>query len=200
MQAGHRQADQEAGKLREKHTDNQTGGKGPEIGTGEKVGGAVRIRPMHPGQNQQYVLKPKYYHTHSTHTQSHVQSQPERPIPLTVGHNPIHGAFKSLNILNFKHINVTLDQGNQSDQARGPLQPIGSSKRPKAANRIKREAQGSQSDQARGSRQPIGSSKRPKAANRIKQEAGFPSCFPNKTFISAIFNYEELYKSKHYSN
>ncbi|XP_034408539.1 latent-transforming growth factor beta-binding protein 1 isoform X2 [Cyclopterus lumpus] len=50
----------------------------------------IRPMPMHPGQNQQYVLKPKYYHTHTTHTQSHVQSQPERPIPLTVGHNPIH--------------------------------------------------------------------------------------------------------------
>ncbi|XP_054455660.1 latent-transforming growth factor beta-binding protein 1 isoform X2 [Anoplopoma fimbria] len=47
--------------------------------------------PVHPGQSQQYVLKPKYYHTHTTHTQTHVQSQPERPIPLTVGHNPLHG-------------------------------------------------------------------------------------------------------------
>nr|XP_033957003.1 latent-transforming growth factor beta-binding protein 1 [Pseudochaenichthys georgianus] len=51
-----------------------------------------QIRPiaMHPGQSQQYVIKPKYYHTHTTHTQTRVQSQPERPIPLTVGHNPIH--------------------------------------------------------------------------------------------------------------
>ncbi|TMS04525.1 latent-transforming growth factor beta-binding protein 1 isoform X3 [Larimichthys crocea] len=51
-----------------------------------------QIRPvaMHPAQSQQYVIKPKYYHTHTTHTQTHVQSQPERPIPLTVGHNPIH--------------------------------------------------------------------------------------------------------------
>ncbi|XP_031155842.2 latent-transforming growth factor beta-binding protein 1 isoform X2 [Sander lucioperca] len=49
-----------------------------------------QIRPMHPGQSQQYVIKPKYYHTHTTHTQTHVQSQPERPIPLTVAHNPIH--------------------------------------------------------------------------------------------------------------
>ncbi|XP_023151954.2 latent-transforming growth factor beta-binding protein 1 isoform X3 [Amphiprion ocellaris] len=48
----------------------------------------IRPMPIHPGQNQQYVLKPKYYHTHSTHTQTHVQ--PERPIPLTVGHNPIN--------------------------------------------------------------------------------------------------------------
>ncbi|XP_045927341.1 latent-transforming growth factor beta-binding protein 1 [Micropterus dolomieu] len=47
-----------------------------------------QIRPMHPGQSQQYVIKPKYYHTH--HTQTHVQSHPERPIPLTVGHSPIH--------------------------------------------------------------------------------------------------------------
>ncbi|TKS85130.1 Latent-transforming growth factor beta-binding protein 1 [Collichthys lucidus] len=51
-----------------------------------------QIRPvaMHPAQSQQYVIKPKYYHTHTTHSQTHVQSQPERPIPLTVGHNPIH--------------------------------------------------------------------------------------------------------------
>ncbi|XP_031733117.1 latent-transforming growth factor beta-binding protein 1-like, partial [Anarrhichthys ocellatus] len=49
-----------------------------------------QIRPMHPGQSHQYVIKPKYYHTHTTHTQAHVQSQPERPIPLTVAHNPIH--------------------------------------------------------------------------------------------------------------
>ncbi|XP_039639452.1 latent-transforming growth factor beta-binding protein 1 [Perca fluviatilis] len=49
-----------------------------------------QIRPMHPSQSQQYVMKPKYYHTHTTHTQTHVQSQPERPIPLTVAHNPIH--------------------------------------------------------------------------------------------------------------
>ncbi|XP_076020330.1 latent-transforming growth factor beta-binding protein 1 isoform X2 [Genypterus blacodes] len=48
----------------------------------------VRSIPMLPGQSQQYVVKPKYYHTHSTHT--HVQPQPERPIPLTVGHSPIH--------------------------------------------------------------------------------------------------------------
>ncbi|XP_070834240.1 latent-transforming growth factor beta-binding protein 1 isoform X1 [Chaetodon trifascialis] len=47
----------------------------------------IRPVPMHPGQSQQYVIKPKYYHTH---TQTHVQSQPERPIPLTVGHSPIH--------------------------------------------------------------------------------------------------------------
>ncbi|CAK6973672.1 latent-transforming growth factor beta-binding protein 1 [Scomber scombrus] len=50
----------------------------------------IRPVPMHPGQSQQYVIKPKYYHTHTTHTQTHVQSQPERPIPLAVGHNPIH--------------------------------------------------------------------------------------------------------------
>ncbi|XP_034079020.1 latent-transforming growth factor beta-binding protein 1 isoform X3 [Gymnodraco acuticeps] len=50
----------------------------------------IRPIPMHPGQSQQYVIKPKYYHTHTTHTQTRVQSQPERPIPLTVGHNPIH--------------------------------------------------------------------------------------------------------------
>ncbi|XP_014915831.1 latent-transforming growth factor beta-binding protein 1 isoform X2 [Poecilia latipinna] len=49
-----------------------------------------QIRPVHSGQNQQYVIKPKYYHTHTTHTQMHVQPQPERPIPLTVGHNSIH--------------------------------------------------------------------------------------------------------------
>lgn len=54
---------------------------------------SFRIRPMpiHPGQSQQYIMKPKYYHRHTTHTQTHVQTQPERPIPLTVGHNPNHG-------------------------------------------------------------------------------------------------------------
>ncbi|CAG6018154.1 unnamed protein product [Menidia menidia] len=53
---------------------------------------AFLIRPVaiHPGHGQQYVIKPKYYHTHTT--QTHVQSQPERPIPLTVGHTPIHAA------------------------------------------------------------------------------------------------------------
>uniref|UniRef100_A0A8C6KFQ4 Latent transforming growth factor beta binding protein 1 n=1 Tax=Nothobranchius furzeri TaxID=105023 RepID=A0A8C6KFQ4_NOTFU len=45
----------------------------------------IRTVPMHPGQ--QYVIKPKYYHTH---TQTHVQARPERPIPLAVGHNPVH--------------------------------------------------------------------------------------------------------------
>ncbi|XP_029030799.1 latent-transforming growth factor beta-binding protein 1 isoform X2 [Betta splendens] len=40
-------------------------------------------------QNQQYIIKPKYYHTHATHTQTHVQSQPEKPIPLA-GHSPVH--------------------------------------------------------------------------------------------------------------
>ncbi|XP_058507249.1 latent-transforming growth factor beta-binding protein 1 isoform X4 [Solea solea] len=49
-----------------------------------------QIRPMHPVQSQQYVLKPKYYHTHTTHTQTHVQSHPERPIPLREGHSPFH--------------------------------------------------------------------------------------------------------------
>ncbi|XP_054652632.1 latent-transforming growth factor beta-binding protein 1 isoform X2 [Dunckerocampus dactyliophorus] len=42
--------------------------------------------PVHPGQ--QYVIKPKYYHAHTTHTQTHIQPQPARPIPLTE-HNPI---------------------------------------------------------------------------------------------------------------
>ncbi|XP_051278723.1 latent-transforming growth factor beta-binding protein 1 isoform X2 [Dicentrarchus labrax] len=50
----------------------------------------IRSMPMHPAQSQQYVIKPKFYHTHTTHTQTHVQSKPERPIPLTMGHNPIH--------------------------------------------------------------------------------------------------------------
>ncbi|XP_068997959.1 latent-transforming growth factor beta-binding protein 1 isoform X2 [Embiotoca jacksoni] len=49
----------------------------------------IRPIPVHPGQSQQYVIKPKYYHAQSTHTQTHVQ--PERPIPLTVGHAPLHG-------------------------------------------------------------------------------------------------------------
>jgi len=84
----------------------------------------------------------------------------------------------------------------QSDDARGPRQPMGSSGRPKAANGIKQEAQGSQWDQAGGSRQPMGSSRRLKAANGIKQEAGFPSCFPDENLILAVFNYEELYNSK----
>ncbi|XP_047207239.1 latent-transforming growth factor beta-binding protein 1 isoform X3 [Girardinichthys multiradiatus] len=53
----------------------------------------IRPVPMHPGQSQQYVIKPKYYHTHTTHTQMHVQPQPERPIPLTVAHNSIHAAL-----------------------------------------------------------------------------------------------------------
>ncbi|XP_062256693.1 latent-transforming growth factor beta-binding protein 1 isoform X2 [Platichthys flesus] len=50
----------------------------------------IRSMPMHQVQSQQYVIKPKYYHTHTTHRQTHVQSQPERPIPLRVGHNPYH--------------------------------------------------------------------------------------------------------------
>ncbi|CDQ74263.1 unnamed protein product [Oncorhynchus mykiss] len=50
----------------------------------------VRPQQIHPG-SQQFVRKPKYYHTQTTHTQTHVQHQPDRPIPLTVGHNPIHG-------------------------------------------------------------------------------------------------------------
>ncbi|XP_067332079.1 latent-transforming growth factor beta-binding protein 1 isoform X2 [Channa argus] len=49
-----------------------------------------QIRPLHPPQSQQYVIKPKYYHTHTTHTETHVQSHPDRPIPLAVGHHPIH--------------------------------------------------------------------------------------------------------------
>ncbi|XP_039994904.1 latent-transforming growth factor beta-binding protein 1 isoform X5 [Xiphias gladius] len=52
----------------------------------------IRPMPMHPVQSQQYVIKPKYYHTHTTHTQTIVQSQPERPIPLRVGHNPFPAA------------------------------------------------------------------------------------------------------------
>ncbi|XP_053730706.1 latent-transforming growth factor beta-binding protein 1 isoform X1 [Synchiropus splendidus] len=43
-----------------------------------------QIWPVHPGQSQQYVSKPKYYHT-----QTHLQPRPERPIPLSAGHNPI---------------------------------------------------------------------------------------------------------------
>ena len=53
----------------------------------------IRPIPVLPGQSQQFILKPKYYHTHTTHTQTHVQHQPDRPIPLTVGHNPIHGEW-----------------------------------------------------------------------------------------------------------
>uniref|UniRef100_A0A3P9HE69 Latent-transforming growth factor beta-binding protein 1 n=1 Tax=Oryzias latipes TaxID=8090 RepID=A0A3P9HE69_ORYLA len=49
-----------------------------------------QIRPasLQPGQTQKYIIKPKYYHTHSRHT--HVQ--PERPIPLSMGHNPLYAA------------------------------------------------------------------------------------------------------------
>ncbi|XP_061914967.1 latent-transforming growth factor beta-binding protein 1 isoform X7 [Entelurus aequoreus] len=42
--------------------------------------------PMQPGQ--QYVIKPKYYHAHTTHTQTHIQPPLARPIPLT-GHHPL---------------------------------------------------------------------------------------------------------------
>ncbi|XP_019737683.1 latent-transforming growth factor beta-binding protein 1 isoform X1 [Hippocampus comes] len=48
----------------------------------------IRSMPMHPGQP--YIIKPKYYHTHTTHTQTHIKPQLERPIPLSVAHNPIH--------------------------------------------------------------------------------------------------------------
>ncbi|XP_061140649.1 latent-transforming growth factor beta-binding protein 1 isoform X2 [Syngnathus typhle] len=44
----------------------------------------IRSMPMHPGQ--QYVIKPKYYHTHSTHTQTRFQPPVERPIPLSGAH------------------------------------------------------------------------------------------------------------------
>lgn len=54
---------------------------------------SVQPIAVHPGQSQQYVIKPKYYHTHTTHTQTHIQPQPERPIPLAVGHNPIQGEY-----------------------------------------------------------------------------------------------------------
>ncbi|XP_019902965.2 latent-transforming growth factor beta-binding protein 1 isoform X2 [Esox lucius] len=45
----------------------------------------VRPQQVRPG-SQQFVLKPKYYHTHTTHTQTHVQHQPDRPIPLVGNH------------------------------------------------------------------------------------------------------------------
>ncbi|XP_061547020.1 latent-transforming growth factor beta-binding protein 1 isoform X4 [Phycodurus eques] len=48
----------------------------------------IRSMPMQHGQ--QYAIKPKYYHTHTTHTQMHVKPQLERPIPLSVAHNPIY--------------------------------------------------------------------------------------------------------------
>ncbi|XP_030642014.1 latent-transforming growth factor beta-binding protein 1 [Chanos chanos] len=44
----------------------------------------------HQGQSQQFVIKPKIYQTH-TQTQMHgVVQTPDRAIPLSVGHNPIH--------------------------------------------------------------------------------------------------------------
>ncbi|XP_029608727.1 latent-transforming growth factor beta-binding protein 1 isoform X1 [Salmo trutta] len=49
----------------------------------------VRPQQSRPG-SQQFVLKPKYYNTHTTHSQTHVQHQPDRPIPLTGEHYPIH--------------------------------------------------------------------------------------------------------------
>nr|XP_046257483.1 latent-transforming growth factor beta-binding protein 1 isoform X2 [Scatophagus argus] len=50
----------------------------------------IQSMPVQPVQSQQYVIKPKYYHTQTTYTQTSVQPQRERPIPLAVGHNPIH--------------------------------------------------------------------------------------------------------------
>ncbi|CAL8298159.1 unnamed protein product [Merluccius merluccius] len=50
----------------------------------------IRPVPLHPVQNQQYVMKPKYYHMHSSHTQTHVQPQPDKPVPLAGGHNGLH--------------------------------------------------------------------------------------------------------------
>ncbi|XP_056464775.1 latent-transforming growth factor beta-binding protein 1 isoform X3 [Gadus chalcogrammus] len=47
----------------------------------------IRPIPLHPVHNQQYVMKPKYYHVHSPHTQSHGQPQPDHAIPLLAGHN-----------------------------------------------------------------------------------------------------------------
>ncbi|XP_037397988.1 latent-transforming growth factor beta-binding protein 1 isoform X4 [Pygocentrus nattereri] len=42
---------------------------------------------MHQSKSQKFVIKPKYYHTH---TQVHgVGQTPERSIPLTVGHHPL---------------------------------------------------------------------------------------------------------------
>ncbi|XP_049320138.1 latent-transforming growth factor beta-binding protein 1 isoform X3 [Astyanax mexicanus] len=44
---------------------------------------------MHQSKSQKFVIKPKYYHTH---TQVHgVGQTPERSIPLTVGHHPLTG-------------------------------------------------------------------------------------------------------------
>ncbi|XP_046886162.1 latent-transforming growth factor beta-binding protein 1 isoform X2 [Hypomesus transpacificus] len=62
----------------------------PHMVRPQNVQQQIRPIPVLPGQSQQFILKPKYYHTHTTHTQTHVQHQPDRPIPLTVGHNPIH--------------------------------------------------------------------------------------------------------------
>lgn len=54
----------------------------------------ARIQSIQPGQTQQYYIKhPKYYHTHTTHRQTQVQPQPDRPIPLTAGYSPIKGEW-----------------------------------------------------------------------------------------------------------
>ena len=59
----------------------------------------IRPIPLHPVHNQQYVMKPKYYHVHSPHTQSHGQPQPDHAIPLLAGHNGLLGESATGSVL-----------------------------------------------------------------------------------------------------
>ncbi|KAF4084511.1 hypothetical protein AMELA_G00129520 [Ameiurus melas] len=48
---------------------------------------------MQQGKSQKFVIKPKFYPTHNTHTQLHGAGYtPERSIPLSAGHHPLHMA------------------------------------------------------------------------------------------------------------
>ncbi|KAF7704852.1 hypothetical protein HF521_021924 [Silurus meridionalis] len=52
----------------------------------------VSINMQH-GKSQKFVIKPKFYPPHNTHTQVHgVGYTPERSIPLSTGHHPLHVA------------------------------------------------------------------------------------------------------------
>ncbi|XP_053538479.1 latent-transforming growth factor beta-binding protein 1 isoform X2 [Ictalurus punctatus] len=48
---------------------------------------------MQQGKSQKFVIKPKFYPTHNTHTQLHGAGYtPERSIPLSAGHHSLHVA------------------------------------------------------------------------------------------------------------